>query len=84
MYKRQVFVCGLGDDGLIAREFAMRLSLLGLLTIHHADPILMMSNLSAARRGDAVSYTHLDVYKRQAQPAGRVGALGKPLSLIHI
>ena len=50
----KVFVCGLGDDGLIAREFAMRLSLRGLLTIHHADPILMMSNLSAARRGDVL------------------------------
>ena len=50
----KVFVCGLGDDGLIAREFAMRLSLLGLLTIHHADPILMMSNLSAARPGDVL------------------------------
>ena len=50
----KVFVCGLGDDGLFAREFAMRLSLLGLLTIHHADPILMMSNLSAARRGDVL------------------------------
>ena len=50
----KVFVCGLGDDGLFAREFAMRLSLLGLLTIHHADPILMMSNLSAARSGDVL------------------------------
>ena len=50
----KVFVCGLGDDGLFAREFAMRLSLLGLLTIHHADPILMMSNLSAARQGDVL------------------------------
>lgn len=50
----KVFVCGLGDDGLFAREFAMRLSLLGLLTIHHADPILMMSNLSAARPDDVL------------------------------
>lgn len=50
----KVFVCGLGDDGLFAREFAMRLSLLGLLTIHHADPILMMSNLSAARPNDVL------------------------------
>jgi DNA-binding MurR/RpiR family transcriptional regulator len=32
----------------------MRLSLLGLLTIHHADPILMMSNLSAARPNDVL------------------------------
>jgi DNA-binding MurR/RpiR family transcriptional regulator len=34
----KVFVCGIGDDGLFAREFAMRLSLLGVLTVHHADP----------------------------------------------
>ncbi|KRA45262.1 MurR/RpiR family transcriptional regulator [Pseudoxanthomonas sp. Root630] len=50
----KVFVCGLGDDGLFAREFAMRLSLLGLLTVPHADPILMMANLSAARPGDVL------------------------------
>jgi len=50
----KVFVYGLGDDGLYAREFAMRLSLLGMLTVHHADPILMMANLSAARPGDAM------------------------------
>lgn len=50
----KVFVYGLGDDGLYAREFAMRLSLLGMLTLHHADPILMMANLSAARPGDVM------------------------------
>ncbi len=50
----KVFVCGLGDDGLFAREFAMRLSLLGMLTVHHADPILMASNLSAVRPGDVL------------------------------
>lgn len=50
----KVFVCGLGDDGLFAREFAMRLSLLGVLVVQHADPILMMANLSAARPGDVL------------------------------
>ena len=50
----KVFVCGLGDDGIFAREFAMRLSLLGVLTVHHADAILMMANLSAARSGDVL------------------------------
>ena len=50
----KVFVYGLGDDGLYAREFAMRLSLLGVLTVHHADPILMMANLSATRPGDVL------------------------------
>lgn len=50
----KVFVCGLGDDGVYAREFAMRLSLLGVLTVHHADPILLISNLSAVRPGDVL------------------------------
>ena len=50
----KVFVCGIGDDGLFAREFAMRLSLLGILTVHHADAILMASNFSAARPGDVL------------------------------
>jgi len=50
----KVFVYGLGDDGLYAREFAMRLSLLGILTVQHADPILMTANLSAARAGDVL------------------------------
>ncbi len=50
----KVFVCGLGDDGLFAREFAVRLSLLGLLTVPHADPILMMAHLAAARPGDVL------------------------------
>lgn len=50
----KVFVGGMGDDGLFAREFAMRLSLLGVLVVHHADPILMMANLSAVRPGDVL------------------------------
>ncbi len=50
----KLFVYGLGDDGLYAREFAMRLSLLGMLVVHHADPILMQANLSAARAGDVM------------------------------
>jgi len=50
----KVFVYGLGDDGLYAREFAMRLALLGILTVQHADPILMTANLSAARPSDVL------------------------------
>ena len=50
----KVFVCGLGDDGLFAREFAMRLSLLGMLVVDHAAPILMMANLSATRPDDVL------------------------------
>ncbi|MFT4249369.1 MAG: MurR/RpiR family transcriptional regulator [Pseudomonas sp.] len=50
----KVFVCGIGDDGLFAREFAMRLSLLGVLSVHHADSILLLSNLSAVRDDDVL------------------------------
>jgi DNA-binding MurR/RpiR family transcriptional regulator len=74
---QKVFVCGLGDDGLYAREFAMRLSLLGLLTIHHSDPILMISNISATRPGDLLillsefgQLPPLSQISRQFQQAG--------------
>ena len=50
----KLFVYGLGDDGLFAREFAMRLSLLGLLVVPHTDPVLLLANLSAARPRDAL------------------------------
>ncbi len=74
---QKVFVCGLGDDGLFAREFAMRLSLLGVLTIHHADPILMMTNVSSARPDDVLillsefgKLPQLSQISRQFQDAG--------------
>ena len=50
----KLFVYGLGEDGVYAREFAMRLSLLGMLVVQHADPVLMLANLSAARPGDVM------------------------------
>ena len=50
----KVFVYGIGDDGLYAREFAMRLALLGILTVQHVDLILMTANLSAARADDVL------------------------------
>ena len=50
----KVFVLGLGDDGVYARELTMRLSLLGILAMHHADQILMQSHLSAVRPGDVL------------------------------
>lgn len=50
----RVFVHGLGDDGVYARELTIRLSLLGMLAIHQSDPILMLSNLSAVRDGDVL------------------------------
>lgn len=50
----KVFICGIGDDGLYAREFAMRLSLLGILAIDQYDPILMMAKIASAREGDVL------------------------------
>jgi len=49
-----VYVCGLGEDGLCAREFALRLSLLGMVTVHQTDPVLMMASLSSSRAGDVL------------------------------
>ncbi len=73
----KLFVYGLGDDGLYAREFAMRLSLLGMLVVHHADPILMLSNLAAARPGDVLlmfsefgKLPQLSMLSRQFQDLG--------------
>jgi DNA-binding MurR/RpiR family transcriptional regulator len=74
---QKVFAYGLGDDGLFAREFAMRLSLLGLLTVHHADPVLMTTSLSAVRDGDVLlmfsefgKLPQLSQISRQFQDAG--------------
>ena len=50
----RVYVHGLGDDGIYARDLAMRLSLQGILTIHHADAILMLADLSTVRPGDVL------------------------------
>ena len=50
----KVFIIGLGDDDIHARTLALRLSLLGILTVQQADPILMTANLSAARPGDVL------------------------------
>jgi len=50
----KVFIIGLGEDGIPARAFAMRLSLLDILTVHHFDVVLMASNLAATRAGDVL------------------------------
>jgi DNA-binding MurR/RpiR family transcriptional regulator len=48
----KVFIIGLGEDGIPARAFAMRLSLLDILTIHQIDPALMSASIAAAAPGD--------------------------------
>lgn len=50
----RVFVIGLDEDGIAARAFALKLSLLGILTVHHFDPVLMATSVSAANTGDVL------------------------------
>ncbi|HMM67002.1 MAG TPA: MurR/RpiR family transcriptional regulator [Dokdonella sp.] len=50
----KVFLIGLGEDGIPARAFAMRLSLLGILTVHHFDAVLMTAGIASATRGDVL------------------------------
>ncbi|WP_298578624.1 MurR/RpiR family transcriptional regulator [uncultured Luteimonas sp.] len=42
----RIFVVGIGEDSVMARAFAIRLSLLGLLAIHHFDPVLVPAEVS--------------------------------------
>jgi DNA-binding MurR/RpiR family transcriptional regulator len=58
----KVFVIGLGEDGIPARAFAMRLSMLGMLTVHHFDAVLMTAAIAGAGRGDV-----LMVFSEQGQ-----------------
>ncbi len=51
---RTVFIIGLGEDDIHARAFALRLALLGILTVHNFDPAHMTASLSAATPGDVL------------------------------
>lgn len=51
---RTVFVVGTGDDGHAARAFATRLSMLGVLAVHHDDPALVPIATSSAGSGDVL------------------------------
>jgi DNA-binding MurR/RpiR family transcriptional regulator len=50
----KVFIIGLGEDGIPARAFATRLSMLGILTVHYVDAILMQAGVSSAAPGDVL------------------------------
>ena len=50
----KVFMIGLGDDDIHARSFSLRLSLLGIPTVHNADPARMAASVSAAGVGDVL------------------------------
>ena len=51
---RTVFIIGLGEDDIHARAYALRLSLLGILTVHNFDPAHMTASLSAAAADDVL------------------------------
>ncbi len=50
----KVFIIGLGEDGIPARAFAMRLSLLDILTVHHFDAVLMTASIATASQSDVL------------------------------
>ena len=50
----KVFVIGLGPDGIQARAFAMKLSLLGILAVHHFDPVLVPAAVSTTSDRDVL------------------------------
>lgn len=50
----KVYVIGLGEDGVPARAFATRLSMLGVLTVHYVDAALMQAGVSNAAAGDVL------------------------------
>lgn len=50
----KVYVIGLGEDGIPARAFATRLSMLGMVTVHYVDAVLMQAGVSSAAPGDVL------------------------------
>ncbi|KJV29101.1 MurR/RpiR family transcriptional regulator [Luteibacter yeojuensis] len=51
---RRVFMIGVGEDDLHVRTFAMRLSLLGITAIRHADVGRMAAQVGMAEAGDVL------------------------------
>jgi DNA-binding MurR/RpiR family transcriptional regulator len=50
----KVFIIGLGEDGIPARAFATRLSMLGIVTVHYVDAQLMQAGVCTAAPGDVL------------------------------
>jgi DNA-binding MurR/RpiR family transcriptional regulator len=50
----KIFIIGLGEDGVPARAFAVKLALLGIPVICHTDPVLMSSAQAIAEKGDVL------------------------------
>lgn len=51
---RRLFIIGLGGDGIPARAFASKLSLIGIETVLHTDPMLMTACTSIASAEDVL------------------------------
>ena len=50
----RAFIIGQGEDDIHARAFALKLSLLGVLTVHNFDSAHMTASVSAASAGDVL------------------------------
>ncbi len=50
----KVFIIGIGEDAVPARTLALRLSLLGVLTIHHSDAALIAASMDTAKAHDVL------------------------------
>lgn len=50
----KVFLIGFGEDDVYARSFAMKLALLGVLTVHNFDAARMTANTSTAGEDDVL------------------------------
>ena len=50
----KVYIIGLGEDGIHARAFATRLSMLGVLTVHYVDAALMHAGVSTTSADDVL------------------------------
>lgn len=61
----RILLIGLGEDDILARAFAMKLSLLGIPVAHHADPRLLAPSVESAGAGDL-----LMVFAEHGDPPG--------------
>lgn len=51
---RRVFIIGLGEDGIPARALALKLAMIGILGVHHFDPVLMTASTASANAQDVL------------------------------
>lgn len=50
----KVFVIGCGEDDLHARAFSTRLALLGVLSLHYVDPLLLAASVATVEADDVL------------------------------